>query len=531
MSIRSLGVFQLTYYLYMILSLGIISSPINASCLCTQKEIYIFNQKKVGICLSCYQLHKTTHFYSSTRNIVEAINMVSSPSLNFSYSFLKNENIPGSLPNNFSDIKLQSTATMDTNYEIDVPLQNDNPKFVDLLQDLKGINYFNNKHTILYKQSNRHYPILDLLYDIYIDDDKNFCFKTFTTSCALYHCLDRGLDANQRSKFFSKTRIQRLANILSNPESCEENYCIKKEILEYDCSTFIDHFSKIEQIEICCSICDKDNWSVFSIYGTNQAGFNVLNPFHGWKHIKKKELDTILDKIRLTMPTGKVIIYTNNAIAKATFLAVSDEIVKKEDDTTYPHACSIGSCCGSTHYLKSQIENLSRVTQIDTKQFCNVVLKSGGSRSLTIRKDSEGKLILEIGRPLITKLILSGGGAKAAAYPGGIKYLEEAGILKNIHSMYGSSAGAVVAAFLSSGHTAEELRKQLENVPLSRMIDDKDTLRDSRTAVQNSVVKILDKLTTKVAKNYHSTVVGLGSSGYNLKIMIKEMNGIWLWWD
>ena len=522
MLIRSHGVFRLSFYLYSILYLVIISSLIDASCLCTQNEIYIFNQKKVGICLSCYQLQVTTHSYLSAKTVDGDTKIAPSTNLYFSYRYLNNENNSESPPHKILDLQLQPCAMVEANYEVDETLQDYTCKFVDILQDLKGINYFNNEHTILYKQSEHCYPILDLLSDIYIHNDKRFCLKKFTTSCAFFHCLDRRLGANERSKFFSKIRFHALANVLSNPNRCEDNDGIKKEISECDCSTFLDSFSKTEHIEICCSICDKNNWSVFSIYGTNQAGFNVLNPFQGWKHVKKKELDTIFDTIRLTMPTGKVVIYTNNAIAKATFLAVSDELLKEEGDTPYPRACSTESGCGNTHCLKTQRENLRTVTNLDTSQFSNTIFKSEGNRNLIISENSEGKLMLEIDRPPITKLVFSGGGAKAAAYPGGIKYLEEAGILKDIHSMYGSSAGAVVGAFLGTGHNADELRKQLENVPMSRMIDEKETLRKSRTVVQNLVVNTLDKLTNKVGRNYHSAVVGLGSSGYNLNKMIND---------
>lgn len=69
-------------------------------------------------------------------------------------------------------------------------------------------------------------------------------------------------------------------------------------------------------------------------------------------------------------------------------------------------------------------------------------------------------------------LVFQGGSNKLLAYSGATKALEEAGILKQIHRMAGSGAGAVVAALLSVGFTSNDLQKFFKN-DLYKLIKDK----------------------------------------------------------
>lgn len=62
-------------------------------------------------------------------------------------------------------------------------------------------------------------------------------------------------------------------------------------------------------------------------------------------------------------------------------------------------------------------------------------------------------------RPPIQQLVFSGGGAKGAAYPGVIKALEERGVLETVNEVSGASIGAVIAAYVASGMSADEIRE------------------------------------------------------------------------
>jgi len=64
---------------------------------------------------------------------------------------------------------------------------------------------------------------------------------------------------------------------------------------------------------------------------------------------------------------------------------------------------------------------------------------------------------------VITNLVFEGGGIKGIAFVGAMRYLEENDILSNIKNIIGSSAGSLVASFLTIGYSADELEKILKD--------------------------------------------------------------------
>ena len=68
-----------------------------------------------------------------------------------------------------------------------------------------------------------------------------------------------------------------------------------------------------------------------------------------------------------------------------------------------------------------------------------------------------------------TKLILSGGGVKGIAHLGGLKALEELGLLQNIDTYVGTSVGALISALLAIGYTPDELFKFISIMDLNKM--------------------------------------------------------------
>lgn len=67
----------------------------------------------------------------------------------------------------------------------------------------------------------------------------------------------------------------------------------------------------------------------------------------------------------------------------------------------------------------------------------------------------------------------SGGGAKGATYPGAYKALKDSNIFDDIESVAGSSAGAITAAFASSGMTASQLKSVSDTTNFKSLLGSK----------------------------------------------------------
>ena len=73
-------------------------------------------------------------------------------------------------------------------------------------------------------------------------------------------------------------------------------------------------------------------------------------------------------------------------------------------------------------------------------------------------------------------LVFDGGGARGIAYCGAIKVLENEGIMKNIVNFAGTSVGAIVAASLAVGYTADEIEEILLNKNFDEFRDNSNYL-------------------------------------------------------
>jgi len=69
-------------------------------------------------------------------------------------------------------------------------------------------------------------------------------------------------------------------------------------------------------------------------------------------------------------------------------------------------------------------------------------------------------------------LVLKGGGAKGSIYPGAIRALEVKGIMPHIKRFAGASAGALVAALLAAGLSADQLFLELATTDLQPLVLD-----------------------------------------------------------
>jgi len=72
-------------------------------------------------------------------------------------------------------------------------------------------------------------------------------------------------------------------------------------------------------------------------------------------------------------------------------------------------------------------------------------------------------------------LVFKGGGAKGSIYPGAVRALEDAGVMCHIKRFAGASAGALVAALLAAGLSADQLFIELATTDLQPLVLDSST--------------------------------------------------------
>lgn len=101
----------------------------------------------------------------------------------------------------------------------------------------------------------------------------------------------------------------------------------------------------------------------------------------------------------------------------------------------------------------------------------DLICEGCGPRQVTIARQQDGSASVTLARPPITSLVLSGGGAKGAAYPGAIQALEAQGKLEGIRTLSGSSAGAITAALLAAGMNASEFKALSDEMDFISLLD------------------------------------------------------------
>lgn len=172
-------------------------------------------------------------------------------------------------------------------------------------------------------------------------------------------------------------------------------------------------------------------------------------------------------KIQSTPPAG-----LNPAIADTPPPAAQTPKAKLSTD---PIGQSLSSALKSASaiVIKDQLPDVGRIKLVTPQPqgAAHTVAEQAGQRQLTLRRFDNGVAQLELSRPPLTSLVLSGGGAKGAAYPGAIKALEENGALDGIRSMSGSSAGGITAALLASGMGASEFKTLSDGMDLIGLLD------------------------------------------------------------
>lgn len=123
--------------------------------------------------------------------------------------------------------------------------------------------------------------------------------------------------------------------------------------------------------------------------------------------------------------------------------------------------------------LSAKVPDISRASLVTPQPegASQLIADAAGQRKVTLRSFENGVTEVQLARPPLTTLVLSGGGAKGAAYPGAISALENKGALEGIKSISGSSAGAITAALLASGMSATSFKTLSDNMDLITLLD------------------------------------------------------------
>lgn len=130
-------------------------------------------------------------------------------------------------------------------------------------------------------------------------------------------------------------------------------------------------------------------------------------------------------------------------------------------------------------------------------------------------------------------LVFSGGGIKCISLVGALQEYVDRGLNMNkIKKFAGTSAGAITASLLAIGYSIEELKEELFELPMSKIIDDKfGYIRDAFHFVKHygiapgdSIDEILADLITEKTGNPNYTIRNLyEDKGIELVIVVTDM--------
>lgn len=81
-------------------------------------------------------------------------------------------------------------------------------------------------------------------------------------------------------------------------------------------------------------------------------------------------------------------------------------------------------------------------------------------------------------------LVMEGGGIKGIAYGGALKELEDRGVMQSIIRVAGTSAGAIQAALVAVGYSADEIGDIIASTPVESFNDGGVLTRGSRTLIK-----------------------------------------------
>jgi len=170
--------------------------------------------------------------------------------------------------------------------------------------------------------------------------------------------------------------------------------------------------------------------------------------------------------------------------------------------------------------LHSSFENVGQFAKQAIPERPQQLACGATDRSITLVRNEDGSAQVSINRPPITELVLSGGGAKGVAYSGFVDTLETNGIMDNIRTISGSSAGAISAALLASGMNHAGFDRISDDIPLISLLDSTNATVQK---IQNGLSKLGEKLEKlPLAQLLCDLLPRLGSKGMPLEKLIRE---------
>lgn len=164
-------------------------------------------------------------------------------------------------------------------------------------------------------------------------------------------------------------------------------------------------------------------------------------------------------------------------------------------------------------------------TQREGQGRLETLLNSSTGRELSISRYDNGVVKMELKRPDIKDLVLSGGGAKGVAFSGAVKALEESGHLHNIRNIRGSSAGAITAALLASGMTHAEIDNLLDDIDLVSLLDSHSKVLELIQRFSSTLGKGIGKIPGKtgtIGRLLFDLLPRLQSKAMPLEVLIQE---------
>lgn len=164
-------------------------------------------------------------------------------------------------------------------------------------------------------------------------------------------------------------------------------------------------------------------------------------------------------------------------------------------------------------------------TRCKGEGLCETLASSSTGRELSIRRYENDVVEMDLKRPDIKDLVLSGGGAKGVAFSGAVKALEESGHLDKISNLRGSSAGAITAAVLACGMTHAQIDKLLDDIDLVSLLDSQSKVLGPIQHLSSTIGKGVAKApgkTGKIGQLLFDLLPRLQSKGRPLEALVRD---------
>lgn len=153
----------------------------------------------------------------------------------------------------------------------------------------------------------------------------------------------------------------------------------------------------------------------------------------------------------------------------------------------------------------------------------SVLLHEAGERKVTLSRDDQGRVEMTLAPPPVTQLVLSGGGAKGVAFPGAVKALEDNNAMIGVRTVSGSSAGAISAALLASGMTADEFTELSNSLDLSALMNSDNPLLRKLQKAGSAVGKWLGNFSEKLQTAF-TVLPRLGTAAERLEELVRTQS-------